>query len=124
MARKEALIRFKQLWFWLCAYPEYDREYYMKNVLKLDEMWNNNCPLSNITRETDCDGCQMIWKSDKGTLCTDPIAPLYQWLNTEKEQPENRAIYASSVAVLAMEFLKDGADHWDMQDVCRKSPVR
>jgi len=113
MAGKEKLISFKKMWVWLCAYPEYDRKYYMKN----------SCPLSSTSQE-DCDGCQMIWKSDKGTLYTDHTAPLYQWLNTEKAQRENRAVYASSVAVLAMDVLRNEMDHRDMQGVVRRSSVR
>jgi len=124
MVGKEDLINFKKMWIWLSAYPGYNREYYMENILKLDKMWNNSCPLSNVKRGTGCNGCQIICKSDKGTLCTDPATPLYQWLHTEKEQPENRAIYASSLAVLAMKFLRDRKDHWDVQDVRRSSPAR
>lgn len=124
MAGKKELISFKKMWVWLSVYPEYDREYYMQNILKLDKMWNNSCPLSNVTQGIGCNGCQIIWKSDKGTLCTDPATPLYQWLNTEKEQPENRPIYASSLAVLAIKFLQDKKDHSNVQDVSRSSPVR
>lgn len=124
MIGREELINFKRMWIWLCAYPSHDRRYFMENVLKLEEMWTNSCPLSDISSEKSCEGCQIIWKSNKGTLCTDPESPLYQWINTEEKQPENRSVYASQVAVLTMNFLRDNMDHRDMQIVHRKSPNR
>jgi hypothetical protein len=102
MKGKEELIKFKKMWTWLTAYPAHDREYYMKHVAKLDEVWVNSCPLSNSMYAKNCTGCQLLWDSNEGTLCNDPSAPVYKWNNTERHQPDKRSFYASQVAVLAM----------------------
>jgi len=73
MIGRDELNNFKKMWTWLSGYPAHDREYYMKNVAKLDKMWLNSCPLSNKSEDKNCDGCKMLWKSNKGTLCTDPV---------------------------------------------------
>lgn len=106
MTRKDELAKFKKMWTWLSGYPAYDREYYMKNVVKLGKAWVNGCPLSNNSEEKKCDGCKELWLSDIGTLCTDPDAPLYKWKNTARSFPDDRSFYASQTAVLAMRFLK------------------
>jgi hypothetical protein len=102
MKGKEELVNFKKMWTWLVAYPAHDREYYMKHVAKLDEVWGNSCPLSNNMYAENCNGCQMLWDSQDGTLCTDPSAPVYKWNNTERDLPDKRSFYASQIAVLAM----------------------
>jgi hypothetical protein len=50
----------------------------------------------------NCNGCQVLWDSQDGTLCTDPSAPVYKWNNTERDLPDKRSFYASQIAVLAM----------------------
>lgn len=105
MTGQNELSNFKKMWTWLCAHPAHDREYYMKHVEKLQAKWINSCPLSNKSDDTYCDGCKMLWKFEKGTLCTDPSAPLYLWKHTELQRPDDRSFYASQVAVLAMRAL-------------------
>ena len=106
MIGKDELTNFKKMWTWLCGYPAHDREYYMEHVVNLGKGWVNSCPLSNKTEEKECDGCKELWVSDKGTLCTDPRAPLYKWKNTARHYPDYRSFYASQTAVLAMKFLQ------------------
>ena len=106
MINKDELREFKKMWTWLMAYPAHDRKYYMRYVAALGITWPNNCPLSDSVRAEDCSGCQLLWDSEHGTLCTDPDAPLSKWKNTEKSQPDQRSLYASQVAVLAMRLKK------------------
>lgn len=98
----EKLVNFKKMWSWLMAFPAHDRDYYIKHVAKINEVWINSCPLSNSLYVEDCSGCKLLWDSPKGTLCTDPSAPLYKWNNTQRVNPDERSYYASQVAVLAM----------------------
>ena len=107
MTKQDNLSNFKKMWTWLCGFPAHDREYYMKYVIRLDEMWPNSCPLSNNSKEKNCDGCKVLWDSREGTLCTDPNAPLYKWKATERQQPDDRSLYASQVAVLAMKVIRE-----------------
>ena len=106
MTGRDELNNFKKMWTWLCAYPAHDPQYYMKYVVKLSEAWVNSCPLSNKSKEKDCDGCKILWNSEQGTLCTDPSAPIYKWKNTERHYPDDRSFYASQTAVLAMRLLQ------------------
>lgn len=109
MARKEALNDFKKMWTWLCANPAYGPEYYIKNIIKGNKLWINYCPLCNQTKAKDCDGCKILWNSESGTLCTDPLAPIYKWKTTAIDEYEssNRSFYASQAAVLAMRYIKN-----------------
>jgi len=102
----DELNNFKKMWTWLSAYPAHDREYYMKHVVKLSKAWVNSCPLSTGSKEKDCDGCKILWDSEKGTLCTDPRAPIYKWENTERHYPDTRSVYASHTAVMAMKYIR------------------
>ena len=101
MIGKNDLDNFKKMWIWLYSHPAHDREYYMQHVAKLDDMWDNSCPLSTSPNADDCGGCQILWQSDKGTLCTDPDAPLNKWIKTDRQQPDDRSFYAGHVADLA-----------------------
>jgi hypothetical protein len=107
MIGRDELTKFKKMWTWLCGYPAHDREYYMKYVVKLDHWWINSCPISNESAEKDCDGCKELWPPGKGTLCTDPCAPLHKWKNTPRHSPDYRSFYASQVAVLAMKHIQN-----------------
>jgi hypothetical protein len=106
MTGKNEILNFQKMWTWLYGYPAHDRDYYMKHVAKLDEHWVNSCPLCNSSEVKDCDGCEMLWKSERGSLCTDSGSPLYKWQNTGTEYPDDRCYYASQTAVLAMKFLQ------------------
>jgi len=106
MIGKDELRNFKKMWTWLSGFPAHDREYYMKYVVKLEKNWVNSCPLSNSSTAKDCSGCKMLWSSKKGTLCSDPDAPLYKWITAAREQPDSRSFYASQVAVLAMKYAR------------------
>lgn len=106
MIGKDELNNFKKMWAWLIGYPAHDREYYMEHVVKNAGSWNNNCPLSTSSRVENCNGCQLLWNSNRGTLCTDPGAPLYKWINTERHLPDERSYYASLVAVLSMKAIR------------------
>ena len=106
MTGKNEIISFKNMWAWLYGYPAHDREYYMKHVARLEELWMNSCPLANRSEVKECDGCKMLWKSEKGSLCTDSGSPLYKWQNTDADHPDDRCYYASQTAVLAMKFLQ------------------
>lgn len=106
MAGKNEIANFEKMWAWLYGYPAHDREYYMKHVARLDEYWVNGCPLSNKSEMKECDGCKMLWKSERGSLCTDPNSPLFKWQNTGTDYPDERCYYASQVAVLAIKFLQ------------------
>jgi len=105
MTGKNELISFKKMWTWLSGYPAHDRQYYMKNVAKLEEMWPHSCPLANSAGD-DCDGCRSLWQSKRGTLCTDFDSPMFKWKNTSQERPDDRSFYASHIAVLAMNALR------------------
>lgn len=105
MAGKDALIDFKKMWTWLCAYPAHDREYYIKNKIKGSVSWINYCPLCNQTEAKDCNGCEILWDSDRGTLCTDYRGPIYKWNNSAIDS-HDRPFYASEAAVLAMKYLQ------------------
>ena len=102
MIGKEELVRFIKMWTWLMAHPAHDRDYYIKHLEKLNEVWENSCPLSNSMYAENCNGCQVLWDSREGTLCTDPNSPVYKWNNTERNLPDKRSKYASEVAVLAI----------------------
>ena len=106
MTGKIVIFNFLKMWTWLYGDPAHDRDYYMKHVAKLDEHWVNSCPLCNSSEVKDCDGCEMLWKSERGSLCTDSGSPLYKWQNTGTEYPDDRCYYASQTAVLAMKFLQ------------------
>ena len=106
MTVKNDVLNFKKMWAWLRAYPAHDQEYYMKHVAKLQVNWVNSCPLSNKNEEKDCDGCKMLWKSERGTLCTDTRSPLHKWKKSVINRPNDRSYYASQIAVLAMKFLR------------------
>lgn len=106
MTEKNEVINFKKMWTWLYGYPAHDREYYMKHVARIDERWMNSCPLANTNEVKECDGCKILWKSEKGSLCTDSGSPLYKWQNTDTDHPDDRCYYASQTAVLAMKFLQ------------------
>lgn len=106
MIGKDNLINFKKMWTWLYGYPAHDQKYYMENVATLDELWLNSCPLSN-NKGDDCDGCRAIWQSENGSLCSDPDSPLYKWQATSRQHPDYRCYYASQVAVLAMNAIRD-----------------
>ena len=104
MIGRDELRNFQQMWTWLSGYPAHDREYYMKHVAKLDKMWVNSCPLCNNAKEKECSGCQMLWESNSGNLCTDPDSPVFQWKNTDRVWADERISYASRTAVLAMKL--------------------
>ena len=123
MIGKDELRNFKKMWTWLSGYPAHDRDYYMKYVVKLDKMWVNSCPLSNNNSAEDCDGCKMLWSSSKGTLCTDPDAPVYKWKTAERQQSDDRSFYASKAAVLAMKNLR-GLESGTARTVLRRSTVQ
>lgn len=106
MIGKDELRNFKKMWAWLTAYPAHDREYYIRHVAKLDTVWVNECPIANSTSVYNCTGCQLLWSSSHGNLCTDPGAPLYNWHNTGRHQPDERSFYASQIAVLAMKLIR------------------
>jgi len=106
MIGRDELTNFKKMWTWLCGYPAHDREYYIKNVVKLGKAWVNRCPLSNKSEEKECDGCKELWLSCTGILCTDPDAPIYKWKKTAGSFPDDRSFYASQTAVLAVRFLQ------------------
>lgn len=106
MIGKDELINFKKMWTWLSGYPAHDREYYMKNVAKLDELWMRGCPLATSDGD-ECDGCRTLWNSVAGTLCTDVESPVYKWQNTSRQHPDDRSYYASHIAVIAMNGLRD-----------------
>lgn len=107
MTGKDELNNFKKMWTWLIGHPAHDRQYFMEHVAKLDKMWPNSCPLANSNKEGDCTGCKMLWKSERGTLCTDSDAPLYKWQTTDRQLPDDRSYYASQIAVLAMRLAHD-----------------
>ncbi|MGB3210100.1 MAG: hypothetical protein WBB19_05275 [Desulforhopalus sp.] len=107
MIAQEELRKFKNMWTWLIGYPAHDRMYYMQHVVKLDEMWINNCPLANEAGVEKCKGCQTLWDSNQGSLCTDPQSPVYRWINTDRNQPDKRSFYARQVAVIAMNALHE-----------------
>ncbi len=102
MRGKNDLDNFMKMWTWLYSHPAHDRKYYMRHVAKLNDMWENSCPLSTSPKAHECGGCQMLWQSDKGTLCTDPDGPLYKWNKTDRQQPDVRSFYAGHVAALIM----------------------
>lgn len=106
MIKKDNLVNFKKMWTWLSGYPAHDQEYYMENVATLDKRWANGCPLADGEGDT-CNGCGPIWQSANGTLCTDPDSPLYKWSNTSTQYPDYRSYYASQVAVLAMNAIRE-----------------
>jgi len=106
MIGKDELINFKKMWTWLSGYPAHDQEYYMKNVIQLDDTWLRNCPLAN-SADDNCDGCRLLWNSENGTLCTDTDSPVYKWKNTSRHRPDDRCYYASHIAVIAMNKLRD-----------------
>lgn len=106
MTGRDELLSFKKMWTWLCGYPAHDREYYMKHVVKLERPWVNSCPLSNDSEEKACDGCKTLWKSERGTLCTDPRSPVNKWKVAARHYPDDRSFYASQVAVLALKILR------------------
>ena len=110
MTGQHDIENFQKMWAWLMGYPAHDQKYYMKHVAKLDKDWDNDCPLSNRSEVSSCDGCHMLWKSHKGTLCSDSSSPLYKWKNTDVELPDERSYYASQTAVLAMKFLRSYTD--------------
>jgi hypothetical protein len=93
--------KFEEMWTWLIAFPALDRNYFIKHVAKKDKGWLNNCPLSNSEKLEECTGCQSLWDSPQGNLCTDSSSPLYKWKKTDKDQPDKRSSYASKIAVLA-----------------------
>ncbi len=102
MTGKDELRRFEKMWTWLSDHPKKDRKYYLKHVVELEEMCLNNCPLSNSKQLEKCSGCQLLWDSTQGNLCTDSGAPLFKWKNTERHQLGKRSSYARKVAALAM----------------------
>jgi hypothetical protein len=106
MIGKDELVNFKKMWTWLSGYPAHDREYYMKNVVRLDDTWLRSCPLANSADE-DCDGCRLLWNNENGTLCTDTDSPVYKWKHTSRHQPDDRCYYASHTAVMAMNALRE-----------------
>ena len=105
MTRTSQLISFKKMWTWLSGYPAHDRKYYMTHVDKTAKDWMNDCPLANSELVTNCDGCKLLWSTCKGSLCTDPDAPLYKWRATAVQQPDYRSYYASQVAILALKAI-------------------
>ncbi len=105
MIQKDKLSNFDKMWTWLYEHPAHDQEYYMEYVAKLDESWENSCPLSNDSTLDNCDGCNMLWKSNKGSLCMDPESPLIKWKNTERQEADKRSYYADQVAVLTEKFI-------------------
>lgn len=95
---------FNKMWTWLYEHPGHDQQYYMKNVIKLAEFWNNNCPLSNSDKVEKCNGCAALWNSDKGSLCTDVASPLNKWLKiTGAGDADKRTYYAGRLLRLASE---------------------
>ena len=104
------LKKFKKMWTWLCGYPAHDTSYYMEHVAVPSANWMNNCPLCNSPVASNCDGCTLLWKSHKGTLCTDLDSPLYKWRATDIQHPDDRSFYASQVAVLAMKAIRSLED--------------
>ncbi len=111
MIGKDELLHFKKMWTWLSGYPAHDRAYYIKHVAKLDDTWIRSCPLANNPDENSCDGCRLLWNSENGTLCTDADSPLYKWMHASRHHPDDRVYYASHVAVIGMNALKEmGAD--------------
>ncbi|MCP4337888.1 MAG: hypothetical protein GY799_03150 [Desulfobulbaceae bacterium] len=110
MIKKCQLLSFKKMWTWLSGYPAHDRKYYMKHVARTGKKWMNNCPLSNSELVSNCDGCKLLWPSGRGTLCTDPNAPLFKWRATDVMQPDYRSFYASQVAVLALKAMRNPAN--------------
>ena len=109
MINRSQLISFQKMWTWLSRYPAHDRKYYMQHVLTTEKRWKNNCPLCNSALVSNCDGCQLLWPSSRGTLCTDPNAPLYKWRALSVQQPDYRSYYARKVAALASETLRNPA---------------
>jgi hypothetical protein len=118
MIGKDELINFKKMWTWLSGYPAHDRVYYMKNVAKLDTMWMRDCPLAT-SADDDCDGCRTLWQSETGSMCTDVDSPLYKWQHTSRQRPDDRSYYASHIAVIAMNALKNMGE---MDSTAKSSP--
>lgn len=114
MTGQNEILNFKKMWGWLMGFPAHDQRYYMTHVARLDTRWVNDCPLSNKSEVSKCDGCKMLWKSEQGTLCTDTSSPLYKWKHTDTDHPDDRSYYASQIAVLAMKFMQVQPD----QAVC------
>jgi len=112
MIETDELISFKKMWTWLSGYPAHDREYYMKHVAKLGKPWINSCPLATA-EGNECNGCRLLWYSKQGTLCTDVESPLYKWMNTSRQTPDDRSFYASHVAVLAMNTMRELAEEFE-----------
>jgi hypothetical protein len=106
MIGKNELVEFKKMWTWLSGYPAHDREYYMKNVVKLEKFWMRGCPLAT-SDDDDCDGCRSLWKSNTGSLCSDSNSPLYKWRKTSPQRPDDRSYYASHIAAIAMNGLRE-----------------
>ncbi|MGW8194613.1 MAG: hypothetical protein ACWGOX_10145 [Desulforhopalus sp.] len=115
MTGKDELKKFKKMWTWLLAHPAHDSEYYLSHVLETEKVWLNACPLADSSSAENCHGCEQLWKSDQGNLCTDPDSPLFKWLNASIHEPDDRSYYASQVAVLAMKRIRRleqrAADH-------------
>lgn len=106
MMNKDELTSFKKMWTWLSGYPAHNSDYYMKHVVKLDRPWLNGCPLATSAGD-DCAGCRQLWYSKKGTLCSDVESPLYRWKSAGPDRPDERSFYASHIAVLAMNALRE-----------------
>jgi hypothetical protein len=79
----------------------------MTYVVKLKENWRNSCPLSNSDVVSECNGCNLLWAGETGSLCNDPESPVNKWKITEIENPDYRSYYASQVAILAMKATRN-----------------
>ncbi len=98
---KEEVNNFSKMWTWLYEHPGHDQLYYMKNVVKLTDYWNNGCPLSNNEKVAKCDGCAAIWNTGKGSLCTDSESPLSKWIKvTAAGDADKRSYYAARLTML------------------------
>ena len=105
MTMATELREFQKMWTWLSAHPAHDQEYYMKHVARLDKPWRSGCPLCH-TAEGPCRNCEMLWKTEQGSLCTDQSSPLVKWRGTSLDDPDNRTWYANRIAMLGRQALK------------------
>lgn len=104
---QEEIYNFSKMWTWLYQHPGHDQQYYMKNVERHCGKWNNNCPLSNNDNIDKCDGCSMLWKTNKGNLCTDAESPLNTWIReTGAGDADKRTYYAGRLIILAGKNLR------------------
>ena len=99
------LHEFVAMWRWLSAHPANDRDYYLKYVVRGSHPWTNDCPISDREGEA-CTGCDTLWSTALGNLCTDSESPLNKWRKTSIEQPDLRIHYAGNVGTLGLQALR------------------